>query len=54
LFIETSFIVTITASASPIVTAADFIYQTAPQRLTFTFNQDVHASLSTASIRCSG
>jgi hypothetical protein len=35
----------------PAVTAAAFIYETAPQRLTFTFNQDVQNSLSTASIQ---
>src|SRR6185436_3314386 len=36
---------------APAVTAAAFVYETSPQRLTFTFNQDVHNSLSTASIK---
>jgi hypothetical protein len=42
---------TVTPSASaPVLTASAFIFQTAPQRLSFTFDADVHASLSSGSV----
>jgi hypothetical protein len=38
------------AVSAPNITAASFIYQTAPQRLSFTFNRDVQSSLSSNSV----
>jgi hypothetical protein len=37
-------------SARPAITASQFVWQTAPQRLEFTFDHDVSASLSTADL----
>jgi hypothetical protein len=50
LFIETTFLVNVTASIPPTLTASAFIYGTAPQRLTFTFSQDVHATLHASNL----
>ena len=39
-----------TVSQRPAITASQFVWQTAPQRIEFTFDQDVSASLSTADL----
>jgi hypothetical protein len=41
-------------TAGPSVTLAQFVYQTAPQRVRFTFNQDVGASLSASDFNVFG
>jgi uncharacterized delta-60 repeat protein len=42
------------ALGGPTVTAAQFAYQTAPQRVLFTFNQDVGASIADADFQLTG
>jgi len=41
-------------TAGPSVLGAEFVYQTAPQRVRFTFNQDVGASLSASDFAVTG
>jgi uncharacterized delta-60 repeat protein len=41
-------------TGGPVVTSAAFVYETAPQRVTFTFNQDVGASLSLVDFQITG
>jgi hypothetical protein len=50
LFVDTILVVNVTQLLPPTVTASAFLYQSAPQRLSFTFSQDVRASLSASSV----
>jgi hypothetical protein len=51
LSVDSSFNITVRPTGNPQVQASSFIYQTSPQRLIFSFNHDVHSSLSSASIQ---
>ena len=49
-FTDAVFTVTVTVTGPPLVTSSEFVFASGPQRVRFTFSQNVSASFSSADL----